>query len=56
MNKGGFGFKKNDKNGVSNYFRGKLWKDAIKRAALVRDGNALRSLSEVLIDKASMGS
>jgi hypothetical protein len=61
MNKGGFGFKKNDKNagyknGISNYFRGKPWKDAIKRAVLVRDGNALRSLSEALIDKASMGS
>ena len=60
MEKGKFGFAKGDKdagskNGISNYSRGKPWKDAIKRAVLARDGNALRSLSEALIDKALTG-
>ena len=60
MEKGKFGFAKGDKdagskNGISNYSRGKPWKDAVRRAVLARDGNALRSLSEALIDKALMG-
>ena len=39
----------------SNFTKNKPWKDAIRRAVLARDGNALRSLSEALIDKALTG-
>jgi len=60
MDKGKFGFAKGDKdagskNGVSNFSKGKPWKDAVRRAVLARDGNALRSLSKALIDKALTG-
>ncbi len=60
LEKGQKGFKKGDKDagskdGMSNFTKNKPWKDAIKRAVLARDGNALRSLSEALIDKALTG-